>query len=689
MFAPSPIKKPAIRLSQDYTPSHYDIFIQPDIPAKKFRGRVEISFKENKSSDRLQLHADPTIEIESVTMNNEEMIYSHDECILDIFGNDFISAPIAISYVGSLNHECIGLYYVNEESCVTHFEPSEARKAFPCFDEPNNKSTFSITIKTLKELTAISNMPSYEVSEDGNEKITKFQKTPLMCTYLVAMAVGKFDVVNGTTRRGLPIDVYGSIGSREYLNFPLQEAIKSVEWIENYLGVNYELPRLQILGTPRFLMGGMENYGLIIIMEILLVVKENETSTQAPPQQPIGQIMQQMPRIDMSNPQSIGQGMQQVFQNPNTVNSMQQILSDQNTMHSLMSSVTSMFGGSIITDNTLSAMEKSLVDMMLSPLLIEGTVAMIRGTSLTQLSSMMDQATASLMMTSISVPSRQMLCGQIVAHEIVHMWAGDLVSPTWWDALWLNEAFATYIPSIMFDEYHPNWNFIKLYDASTDQMALILDTYAETRPIHGKVVNENDPFDLMSYNKGAKVMNMLRMFIGKDKFRSILGNYFRKFQNQSINAQDLINFFSQEAKLDLTTFFNQWVFQNGFPLIVVEDNVIRQMPFGECQNSLWTVPLKIVYGKDGQVLTKIMVLVDESMELGFEADWMIVNPGLSSFCRVWYLGDWFQKLIQVAPIQLTSVEQTILLSEQLTLQRHDFVEKEDVAALKYAILRTV
>jgi aminopeptidase N len=193
------------------------------------------------------------------------------------------SAPIEISYEGSLAHNCIGLFYVNDEFCVSHFEPKQARKAFPCFDERFAKSTFSYLFQTRADLTILTNVPVRSVTVFGNGyKHSEFSATLRMSTYLVAFVVGKFDRVTGETSRGLPVDVYASVGKERFLHYPLQEAIKAIEWFADFYAIPYELPRLQILGSPRFMFGGMENYGLIVIVEVLLTANEGGSPSPAP-----------------------------------------------------------------------------------------------------------------------------------------------------------------------------------------------------------------------------------------------------------------------------------------------------------------------------------------------------------------------------------------------------------------------
>ncbi|KAK8884810.1 hypothetical protein M9Y10_043930 [Tritrichomonas musculus] len=631
--APAFSKIPAVRLSKNYVPVHYDIFIHPDIPKKTFSGKVEILVKylngpESERPHQMELHCDPTIIILSVVQKNHSLkFHVETDGKFIILGEDFdVNGPIAISYVGSLNHKWKGLYYVDENSCCTQFEPNDARKCFPCYDEPWAKATFSISIRHLSTLKALSNMPAISVSQSSNpnESITCFQKTPPMCTYLVAIAVGQFSCLTGNTARGLPVDVYASPENSQYLQFPLEEAIKTLNYLEEYFDMPFDLPRLQILAAKHFMFGGMENYGLIIIVEQLFLTRQT---------QPIS------PELSQS--------------------------------------------------------ERQFLDLMNGAGFVEGMASLMQSFSLSQLSTMMDESTARLVMSSLSEPARLSLLSQVVTHEIVHMWAGDIVSPKWWDSLWLNEGFATLLPSLMFDEYHPEFTFLKLYDDSNNQATLGLDALERSRPVHGNIVSESDSFDMMSYNKAAAVLRMIRTLIGPINFRNFYRGFLKKYEHSCADSEDflvsLTEFLStnrsdeEHFNFDVKKFFDEWIFNDGFPLIIIEENFIRQIPFspGDDQR-IWQIPLKILYGKkDSDEVKSTMVFLDkEEMEFNIDCDWLIVNPGLDSFCRVWYVGDWLQNAITNGCRFLNMREKSIFKTDQNILVCRGYIDQEDILLMQ-------
>jgi aminopeptidase N len=478
-----------------------------------------------------------------------------------------------------------------------------------------------MSFETLADLTVLSNMPSIsETPLPGGRKLTTFPTTPPMCSYLVAFAVGRFDRVTGLTARGLPIDVYGSVGNEQFLHYPVAEAIRAVEWLEEFYGIEFELPRLQILGSRRFISGGMENWGLIIILESLLVANEGDV---APPG----------PATDVLTP----------------------------------------------SDGIMLAIIGN-ADMM------EHIASFARGKSLTQLTSMMDEATTDLILSMVSLPARKSIAAEIITHEIVHMWAGDLVSPKWWDSLWLNEGFATLMPTIIFNHYHKEFRFLRLYNASVNQLTVILDSMPNTRPIHGQVVNEQDPFDLMSYNKAGIVLGMLQRIVGEAKFNAAVRDFTQDYAHKSADSADFVRSFCQSVGQDFHPFFDAWVYKAGLPLVVVEEQTLRQMPFADSEERIWQIPLKIYYGSGGHKKVAEILLDDEQFELEFEYDWIIVNPGLESFCRVWLMGQTFFAAVDaVKNGVLTDVEISHFLADQSVLARRGFLGQEEIEYLKQAL----
>jgi aminopeptidase N len=152
----------------------------------------------------------------------------------------------------------------------TQFESCDARRAFPCFDEPNLKATFDFEIEIPEDQTALSNMPEKEVKK-GNKsgtKIVSFDRTPIMSTYLLAWAFGDFEYIEDFTRRkyngkNLPVRVYTTRGLKDQGKLALESAHQVVDYFSEIFRIEYPLPKVDLLAVHEFSHGAMENWGLI------------------------------------------------------------------------------------------------------------------------------------------------------------------------------------------------------------------------------------------------------------------------------------------------------------------------------------------------------------------------------------------------------------------------------------------
>ncbi|KAL5559483.1 hypothetical protein UlMin_035694 [Ulmus minor] len=184
---------------------------------------------------------------------------------------------LAIGYEGVLNDKMTGFYRSTYElngekknMAVTQFEPVDARRCFPCWDEPAFKATFKITLDVPSELVALSNMPIVEEKVDGHLKTVSYQESPIMSTYLVAIVVGMFDYVEDHTSDGVKVRVYCQVGKTNQGKFALHVAVKTLELYKEYFAVPYSLPKLDMIAIPDFAINAMENYGLVTYRETAL-----------------------------------------------------------------------------------------------------------------------------------------------------------------------------------------------------------------------------------------------------------------------------------------------------------------------------------------------------------------------------------------------------------------------------------
>lgn len=299
-------------------------------------------------------------------------------------------ATVHIKYTGILNSEMRGFYLGKDDHgrkyAATQFEPTDARRAFPSFDEPNYKATLDISVIAEKSLAAISN--SKIISEkDGpgtNQRTVRFATTPKMSSYLAALIVGNFEYMEGTAD-GIPIRVYATPGKKELAKFALQSAENILKYYDRYFGIKYPYGKLDLIGLPDFSAGAMENTGCIAYRESVLLLDSEHAAVK---------------------------------------------------------------------------LKKDVAS--------------------------------------------------VISHEMAHQWFGDLVTMKWWDDIWLNGGFATWMSSKPIESWKPEWNG-QLDDVDDTTVALNVDSLANTRPIHQAAETPDQIFELfdgIAYGKAAAVLQM-------------------------------------------------------------------------------------------------------------------------------------------------------------------------------------
>ena len=258
------------RLPQIVVPKHYKLQINPDFEQRTFSGSVDITFEHKDTSQPIPndilLHAQEPLVIEKVNQDDTLLKYKQLNNTLTIHGFVNISHPITIKFHGIINGpgQSFG-FFMSDTFIVTQFESNFASTVFPCFDEPCNRSTFEISIIHPPSMQALSNMPLSSKSESDDQTISTFQTTPPIPTYLVCMAIGTFRNINGTSKSGIPINIYGN--NIETCNNLLPLAIEAIDFMEEYTQIKFPLPKLDFVLVPRFVYGGMENNGLITVID--------------------------------------------------------------------------------------------------------------------------------------------------------------------------------------------------------------------------------------------------------------------------------------------------------------------------------------------------------------------------------------------------------------------------------------
>ncbi|CAL9123593.1 unnamed protein product [Musa acuminata var. zebrina] len=279
-------------------PRRYDLFLRPDLSSCKFAGSAQIAVDVVDDTRFLILNAaDLDIDGDSVWFRNpssskevrpSEVVLVEDDEILVLRFDEFLprgSGVLGIGFQGTLNDRMKGFYRSvyehngeKKNMAVTQFEPADARRCFPCWDEPAFKATFKMTLEVPSDTIALSNMPVMEEKLDGLVKTLSFQESPIMSTYLVALVIGLFDYVEASTSDGIKVRVYCQVGKSSQGKFALDVAVKTLDLYKKYFAVPYSLPKLDMVAIPDFAAGAMENYGLVTYRETALLFDDRHSA---------------------------------------------------------------------------------------------------------------------------------------------------------------------------------------------------------------------------------------------------------------------------------------------------------------------------------------------------------------------------------------------------------------------------
>ncbi len=521
----------------DVNPLNYKIHLEPDLKSFRFSGSTEISIEASGPVNEIVLN---TLGLAfwgcKAKMDGEfvDCPYSVDpekeELKVTLPKEIAGMVNLKIDYMGELNDRMAGFYkskYTSEGTekyaAVTQFQESDARRAFPCFDHPVKKATFDVEIAVDEGMVAISNGPITEEKHlsDGR-RLIKFQQTPKMSTYLLFFGVGEFQFIED--RGDVLVRAATMPGMTKYAEFGLDFGRKSLEFCEDYYGLKYPLPKIDLIAVPDFAAGAMENWGAITFRENLLLYYPN---------------------------------------------------------------ITSMAG-------------------------------------------------------------QERIC-EVIAHEMAHQWFGNLVSPSDWKYLWLNESFATYFGYGVVGHYHPEWDtWDKFLHGQTDE-ALRRDALRETVPIEipgGEHVVINASTAPIIYNKGGSILRLIEGYIGGDSFKTGLRHYLKKHEYGCASSHHLWEALEESSEKPVTRMMKSWVEQPGFPMIEVEKDgdklILTQKRFTYLpieSDQEWLVPISVgVFcdNGDSRVITTLMESRDTSVDTGGDIVAYKVNYGQAGFYRVKY-----------------------------------------------------
>ena len=585
----------AVLLPTNVKPIGYDITLEPDFSTFTFKGSETIRVDLLSPTTSITLNS---IEIEihscAVTPSGgseraaQSISFDEDEESATFeFGAELPAgeATLAIEFTGELNDKLRGFYrstYTdidgNERNmATTQLEATDARRAFPCWDEPALKATFSLTLVVPSEMTAVSNMPV--VSEEEvrpGVKSVRYDESPIMSTYLLAFIVGDLSYIEEVGDNGTLMRVFTTRGREEQGRFALETSIRLLKYFNDYFGIPYPLPKLDHFAIPDFAAGAMENWGAITYRETALLVDPENTS----------------------------------------------------------------------------------------------------------------------------VGTRQIVAA-IIAHEMAHMWFGDLVTMAWWNDLWLNESFASWMGDKATDNLFPDWEVWTQFVSSDTNRALSLDGLRNSHPIEQEVSNPaqiGELFDAISYSKGGSILRMLESFLGEETFRQGLNKYLTTHQYANAERTDLWNALADVSGEPVAEIMDSWVLQTGYPMLDVgiERNsgninlhmMQRRFTYDAIledsaeDETLWKVPIGVYTADGGGSSTRLMdtkLLAWDVADSGMDEDaWTKLNPEQTGFYRVRYPSADLQKLVEpIRSKSLTPIDRLGIQNDAFALSRAGIIPATD------------
>jgi len=528
------------RLPKNVTPKRYEIRLTPDLSAFTFQGEVNIAVVVNDATDDVVLNA-LELEIDKVTADRggkslaakTELEPAKERAHLR-FAEKLSPGEwrLKIAFRGILNDKLHGFYRSQYQdasgkthlAATTQFESTDARRAFPCWDEPELKASYKVTLVVDEHLAAISNGgQESERKLAGAKKEVVFKETIPMSTYLVAFIVGEFDAT-APVDAGTPLRIVHVPGKESLTGWARQIGAFSLKYFADYYGLKYPGDKLDLIAIPDFASGAMENLGAITFRETALLADEKSASRA------------ELERI-----------------------------------------------------------------------------------------------------------------ADVVSHENAHMWFGDLVTMRWWNGIWLNEAFATFMEMLAVHAWKPQWKRWDSFSVSR-AAAMSIDGLRSTRPIEYTVRSPEDcraMFDILTYEKGAAVLRMLEQFLGANVFRDGIRLYLNKHQFNNTETGDLWDALESASRDPVRKVMDSWILQPGFPIIEAAPAAngsglkLSQRRFFylvEDNHQLWHVPVMVRAKTDQGVSTHKLLLAtgETTLDIPGKLEWALLNEGGHGFYRVHY-----------------------------------------------------
>lgn len=584
----------AQRLPGGVTPEHYSLMITPDLKAATFSGVETIDVVLEQAADAITLNA-ADIEFVSVTAYGwppglivdpavDKHWRDHPPVTYDLtkldknpetatvvldarrqqatlkFPHRLQPGPVTLSiaYTGILNNKLRGFYLSKTKKRsygVTQFESTDARRAFPSFDEPALKATFDVTLVVDQGDSAISNTPvvSDAPGPMAGKHTVRFETTPKMSTYLLAWLVGDWACSEGKSE-GVPIRVCATPDKVGLTKFALDAAKWDLKYYDRYFGIKYPMAKMDLVAIPDFEAGAMENFGCLTFRETELLVEDKN-----------------------------------------------------------------------------------------------GAVAAKKEVTTT------------------------------VAHEISHQWFGDMVTMHWWDNLWLNEGFATWMETKASGQWRPEWKFDQDVAVELDS-TMDLDAQPVTRPIRARAETPaeiDEMFDGIAYGKAGAVIGMVENWVGEEVFRKGVQEYLRAHLYGNATAEDFWGTQARVSGLPVDAVMRSFVEQPGVPVVSLGERAgtsvpVRQMRFVSSEEAAaddanvreaWTIPLCV---KDAGC--KVVDPRTAAIDVG-AGGFLFANAADKGYYRTMYSAGEMARIGAGIETQLTAPERIGVLSDRWALMR--------------------
>lgn len=596
--------EPLRRLGDAVVPSRYEVQLTLDPRQEGYGGHVAVHLRVNKPTQTFRMHAlELTIDAVSLEIDgrrSQARVKALDESGLLQVDAGFTMPPgealVRIDYRSTYGQRLVGLYKVvadKEPYLFTQFEPTWARRAFPCFDEPAFKTPFDLTIIAPAELEVAANTPVVEKEQLADAsgatkglRRLRFATTRPLPTYLLALAVGPFDVVEGPATGGTQTPLRGLAvrGRGEALHSALETVPDMIAYLEGYFGRAYPYRKLDLVAVPDFASGAMENVGLVTFRESLLLLDAQATAEQ------------------------------------------------------------------------------------------------------------------------------RRWVQRVLAHELAHQWFGNLVTPAWWDDLWLNEAFATWMANRVLAEVDPSFD-AELYAQVEAAQAMRSEGLSSARRVRQPVLTAHDignAFDAITYQKGAAVLRMVENWAGHAKFRAAVRRYLRAHEHSTATTGDFLAALKGELGDHVAQLLSSFIEQPGVPLVEVTPSCkpegialsLRQRRFVPLGSSAkprrrWTLPLCFRRNASAQEACTVLSAVEQTKHLWTDAQsaapgcptWVLPNAGAHGYFRFSIPRGWWRGLRREGFATLSDPERLMLADNLRASFAGGHLEAGDTMAWLYRLAR--